>query len=264
MSSRPTTPGAHAASPATPSRAWGSVRTVYLVLSCDVDPDRAGVVAGTPSDRLAWRGMTEGIPALKARLRDVADDEGREPVFTWLLRADEQILELEGAYAWALRAHRRLLASLQDSGDELGWHPHFWRRAAPHAPWVQELADVDWQVEMLRRAHADFATGFAGPPRSVRMGWSYHNNRTYGTLEELGVAVECSAIPGYRTLRRSAPAAKENLFDWYTTPRAPYRPSRADYRRPAREGETSSRLTEVPSFVATSLPWALVSGVQMA
>jgi len=240
------------------------VRTVYLVLSCDVDPDRAGVVPGTPSDRLAWRGMTEGIPALKTRLRDVTDDDGREPVFTWLLRADEQIRELEGSYAWVPRTHRSLLAALQESGDELGWHPHFWRRAAAHAPWIQELADVDWQVEMLRQAHADLEAGFAGRPKSVRMGWSYHNNRTYGTLEELGVAVECSAIPGYRTLRRSVPATKENLFDWYETPGAPYRPSRADYRRPAREGEASSRLLEVPSFVATSLPWALVSGVQMA
>ena len=240
------------------------MRTVYFVLSCDVDPDRAGVVAGTPPDRLAWRGMTEGIPALKARLRDVTDDDGRQPAFTWLLRADEQVRELEGSYAWVLRTHRPLLASLQTSGDELGWHPHFWRRAAADGPWVQELVDVDWQVEMLRRAHADVVTGFAGPPKSVRMGWSYHNNRTYEALEELGVAAECSALPGYRTLRRSASATRENLFDWYVTPRAPYRPSRADYRRPAGEGEASSRLLEVPSFVATSLAWALVSGVQMA
>ena len=240
------------------------MRTVYFVLSCDVDPDRAGVVAGTPPDRLAWRGLTEGIPALKARLRDVTDDDGRQPAFTWLLRADEQVRELEGSYAWVLRTHRPLLASLQESGDELGWHPHFWRRAAADGPWVQELVDVDWQVEMLRRAHADVVTGFAGPPKSVRMGWSYHNNRTYEALEELGVAAECSALPGYRTLRRSASATQENLFDWYVTPRAPYRPARADYRRPAGEGEASSRLLEVPSFVATSLAWALVSGVQMA
>ena len=240
------------------------MHTVYLVLSCDVDPDRAGVVGGTPADRLAWKGMTEGIPALKAGLRGVTDAAGHEPIFTWLLRADEQILQLEGAYAWALRTHRKLLASLQESGDELGWHPHFWRRASPQARWVQELEDVDWQIEMLRRAHADVATGFAGPPKSVRMGWAYHNNRTYRALEDLGLTVECSAIPGYRTLTRRASATRENLFDWYSTPRAPYWPSRADYRRPAREGEASCRLLEVPSFVSTSLPWALASGVQLA
>lgn len=207
--------------------------------------------------------MTEGIPALKARLHGVTDAAGHEPIFTWLLRADQQILEHEGSYAWAVRTQRSLLASLQDSGDELGWHPHFWRRASPQARWVQELEDVDWQVEMLRRAHADLATGFAGPPQSVRMGWAYHNNRTYRTLEDLGITVECSAIPGYRTLTGRAPATPENQFDWYSTPRTPYWPSRADYRRPAREGEASSRLLEVPSFVSTSLPWALASGLQL-
>src|SRR5206468_5336192 len=46
--------------------------------------------------------------------------------------------------------------------------------------------------------------------------------------------------------------------------RAPFRPSRADYRRPVRGGETSYRLLEVPSFVSQSIPWALVSGVQLA
>ncbi len=240
------------------------MRTVYIALSCDVDPDRPGVVDGTPSDRLAWKGMTEGIPTLKTRLRGVTDAAGREPVFTWLLRADEQILELEGSYAWVPRTHRALLASLEQSGDELGWHPHFWRREPAPARWVQELQDVDWQVEMLRRAHADLAGCLAGPPQSVRMGWSYHNNRTYRALEDLGVTVECSALPGYRTLTRRVPATRENLFDWYDTPRAPYWPSRTDYRRPARNGEEPSRLLEVPSFVSTSLPWALAGGLQLA
>jgi hypothetical protein len=237
---------------------------VYLVLSCDVDPDRPGVVAGTPADRLAWKGMTEGIPSLKAGLRGLTDDAGREPVFTWLLRADEQVREMEGAYAWVPAAHRPFLDSLRQSGDELGWHPHFWRRASPAGRWVQELADEEWQLTMLRRAHAELASSFAGPPRSVRMGWSYHNDRTCAALEELGVAVDCSPLPGYRTLTGGSPAIRENLFDWYATPREPYRPSRADCRRPARDGEASGRLLELPSFVAASLPWALVSGVQMA
>ncbi len=240
------------------------MRTVYIVLGCDVDPDRAGVVEGTPSERLAWRGMTEGIPALKARLRGLTDAAGHEPVFTWLLRADEQVRELEGAYSWVPRTHRSLLDSLAQSGDELGWHPHFWRREPAGQRWVQELEDVDWQVEMLRKAHAALASSFTGPPQSVRMGWSYHNNRTYRAMEDLGLAVECSALPGYRTLTRRLPATRENLFDWYVTPRAPYRPSHADYRRPAREGETSSRLLEAPSFVSASLPWALAGGLQLA
>src|SRR5438094_326431 len=60
------------------------------------------------------------------------------------------------------------------------------------------------------------------------------------------------------------PTGSENRFDWYASPRAPFRPSRADYRRAVRGGETAYRLLEVPSFVSESIPWALVSGLQLA
>jgi len=241
-----------------------SVRTVYIVISCDADPDREGFLDGVPHDTLAWRGLTEGIPAVKNLLHGLTDSAGREPTFTWLLRADEQVRALEGEYAWVVRTHTSLLHALQQSGDELGWHPHFWRRETPQGPWFQELEDVDWQVEMLHQAHRDLATCFPGAPKSVRMGWAYHNNRTYAALEALGVTVDLSALPGYRTLTRQAPTRSENLFDWYATPRVPFRPSRADYRRPVRGGETSCRLLEVPSFVSGSIFWGLVSGLQLA
>jgi hypothetical protein len=207
--------------------------------------------------------MTEGIPAVKELLHGVTDSAGREPVFTWLLRADEQVRQLQGEYGWVVRTHQSLLRSLQESGDELGWHPHFWRRDTKAGPWFQELEDVDWQVEMLHEAHRDLATCFPGAVQSVRMGWAYHNNRTYRALEELGVAVDLSALPGYRTLTQKPRARSENLFDWHSTPRAPFKPSRTDYRRPAREGEGSCRLLEVPSFVSTSLAWSLVGGLQL-
>ena len=239
-------------------------RTAYVVISCDTDPDRAGFLDGVPSGSLAWRGMTEGIPAIKDLLHGVKDSTGREPAFTWLLRADEQVRQLEGDYGWVVRTHEALLRSLQQSGDELGWHPHFWRRAGEHGPWLQEIEDIDWQVEMLHEAHAGLATCFPGAPKSVRMGWAYHNNRTYRALEDLGVTVDLSAIPGYQTVTRKPPARRENLFDWHSTPRRPFRPSRADYRRPARGDERSCQVLEVPSFVSGSVSWSLVSGLQLA
>ena len=185
-------------------------------------------------------------------------------MFTWFLRADEQIRQLQGEYGWFVQSQPTLLRSLQESGDELGWHPHFWRCDTESGAWFQEIEDVAWQVDMLHRAHRDLTTRLPGALKSVRMGWSYHNNGTCAALEALGIAVDLSAIPGLRTLTRRPPARGENLFDWHSTPRAPYRPSQADYRRPARGRETSHRLLEVPSFVSTSMPWALVGGVQLA
>jgi len=40
------------------------------------------------------------------------------------------------------------------------------------------------------------------------MGWAYHNNRTYAALEQLGLKVDLSALPGYRTLTAVAAAAQ--------------------------------------------------------
>lgn len=238
-----------------------AVRTVYIVIGCDVDPDRAGLL-DVPPGRLTWRGATEGLPAIKQIVHGLTDSRGRGPVFTWFLRADDQVRQLCGAYDWFVRTHQPLLRSLQESGDELAWHPHFWRRADQNGTWAQEIADVDWQVDMLRRAHAALVAAFPGPLHSVRMGWGYHNDRTIQTLADLGITVDLSAVPGFRTLLRSA--KRENLFDWRTTPQTPYRPSRADYRRPAQGQEQASRLLEVPGFVSTSPLWGLVSGVQLA
>ena len=96
------------------------------------------------------------------------------------------------------------------------------------------------------------------------MGWDYHNPQTYNTLEELGVTVEFSAIPGMRTQSGLTRKRAENLFDWYMTPRHPYYPSRADYRRPAGDDETPSTLMEAPNFVSPSRFWGLLSGLQLA
>lgn len=240
------------------------MRTVYVVISCDVDPDRERLLEGVGPDRLYWRGVTEGIPALKQSVRGLQDSAGREPVFTWFIRADEQIREMQGSYAWFPRAHEGLLREVAITGDELGWHPHFWRRDPETGRWYQELDDRDWQLAMLRAAHAELAAALPDGVRSVRMGWSYHNDATIAALQELGVTVDLSALPGFATLGANAPRRGENLYDWCITPRTPYQPSRADYRRPPGAGEVALQLLEVPSYVSSSRLWSLMSGLQMA
>ena len=238
--------------------------TVYVVIGCDADPDRKDLLERVPSGSLTWRGLTEGIPLLKSSLKGVRDSTGREPIFTWLLRADEQIRDLHGEYAAIARMYRPLLQTLQQSGDELGWHPHFWRRDGAGESWFQEVEDVDWQVDMLKKAHADLAPCLPDGVKSVRMGWDYHNDRTYRALEDLGIVVDFSAIPGLRTFIGTPPTRGENFFDWHSSPRIPFRPSREDYRRPVEGGANQSRLLEVPNFVSTSAVWGLASGLQLA
>jgi hypothetical protein len=217
-----------------------------------------------PPGTLTWHGMTEGIPAVKQSLSGLTDGVGREPVFTWLLRADEQVRQVHGDFAWVANTHGALLRALQRGGDELGWHPHFWRRETTAGPWFQETADVPWQLSMLHDAHAALAKALPSPVRSVRMGWNYHNNETFAALDKLGISVEFSAVPGMRTFHGRPPVRAENSFDWQATPRRPFYPSRADYRREPRGAERPFGLLELPNFVSTSHVWAMMSGVQLA
>jgi hypothetical protein len=239
------------------------VRAVYIVVGCDVDPDRAALLNGASNTVLTWRGATEGIPAAKTLLRGLTDIAGREPAFTWFLRADDQVRQVHGAYAWFVEAHEPMLRSLEQSGDELGWHPHFWRYEAAADRWFQEIDDIGWQLDMLRQAHRHFAPRLPQGLHSVRMGWGYQNDRTCETLEELGIAVDASSLPGFHTVVGEQRLDRENLFDWRDSPRVPYRPSQADYRRPPRGQERPRRLLEIPSFVSRSRLWGLAGGVQL-
>jgi hypothetical protein len=117
---------------------------------------------------------------------------------------------------------------------------------------------------MLLQAHRAFVAVLPGRPKSVRMGWDYHNNLTFRTLQQLGVAVDFSALPGLRTDWRASNRTQENLFDWFETPRLPYFPSTSDYRRPPRSGDDSCTLLEVPTFTSTSWIWGMICGLQLA
>ncbi len=236
---------------------------VPIVIGCDTDPDREGFVGSLPSDRLVWNGMLEGIPALKREVADVLDDRGSAPRFTWLIRADEQVLELHGRYAWCLETHRDFFAGLVASGDALGWHPHFWKRDATTGRWYQEVEDGNWQVRMLHEAHlALLRAGLT--PASVRMGWTYHTSETFNALDALGVRLEFSPFPGLRSYREQPKRRDENQFDWFVTPTQSFHASRRDPRVAARAGEQACRMLTLPCWVAQQPLWGLAAGAQMA
>lgn len=236
---------------------------VPIVIGCDTDPDREGFVGPLPSDRLVWNGMLEGIPALKREVADIRDDRSAPPRFTWLVRADEQVQQLHGSYAWCLETHREFFDGLVKSGDALGWHPHFWRRDVKSQRWYQEVEDRPWQLQMLQEAH--LALVKAGlTPASVRMGWTYHNADTFNALDALGVRLEFSPFPGLRSYREVARTRDENQFDWSRTPTQSFFASRRDPRVAARAGEEACRMLTLPCWVAQHPFWGFAAGVQMA
>ncbi len=179
------------------------------------------------------------------------------------MRADEQVNIINDDYAWVIRKYDKILKALESSGDELGWHPHFFRINAGSGNWHQEVFDINWQLQMLQDALEAYNTAMAGHPVSVRMGWDYHNNCHYAkTRSSWESRSEFSALPGLKT--RAAAGAKDiyNIFDWFNSPRIPYVPSAIDYRRAARISEKSLDILEIPIFTSSSFIWGLISGLQ--
>ncbi len=241
-----------------------STNTLYIIIGCDTDPDRPSFVDGADDDCGSWRGVEEGISLYKELISDLKDSAGNEPKTTWLLRVDEQVKTIKGDYTWVLKRYERGLKALEADGDELGWHPHFYKYDKEGKVWFQEVNDSAWQVEMLDEAYRAYQAAFPGRAKSVRMGWDFHNGATMKKLSELGVKAEFSALPGLRTNMPIGTKRVYNIFDWYISPRNPYFPSSADYRRGSRGDEKPLDILEIPIFISPSLMWGLISGAQFA
>jgi hypothetical protein len=180
------------------------------------------------------------------------------------LRVDFQVKEMCGAYDYILTEHNGFLLDLERAGDELAWHPHFWDYDTSRGVWYQNHEDVDWQVTMLEDAFEAYQRNLPGRGSTVRMGWSYHNNRTFGTLDRLGVRTDISGCPGLKISPRDTKRRLSNFYDWSITPRRPYYPSAEDYRREATAGERSLTILALPNFVCRSAFWGLVSGLVLS
>lgn len=239
-------------------------KELIIIIGCDTDPDRESFVGKLPTDRLVWRGMTEGIPRAKERLARLPDSDGNPPRFSWCLRVDHQVNQLHGAYNWVLSTHRDFLLQLEQAGDELSWHPHFWRYDQEQKVWYQEYWDRAFQLTMLAEAYSAYQAVLPGRAQTVRMGWGYHNTQTFAKMQEMGVKVEYSAIPGLKILPQHDRVRSSNYFDWSLSPDRPYFPTVSDYRREAAPGENAFTLVEIPVFVSHSLFWGVGAGLQLA
>ena len=198
---------------------------VNLVVTVDVDND--GAAAGATS--LAWTSI-EWLPALKEIF------ERLDVCVTWFVRADNQLMAVYGTAAYVLLEHEALWSRVVGPEDELGWLPHVYRWCRQTRRYVCERDPARF-VDQLKAAHSDLTSqgyGFT----SVRIGDGYHCNATMQAVEDLGLRVDSTAIPG----RKRGDGSR--VSDWVPTPNHPYHPSRADYRV---AGATDRReLLEVP------------------
>lgn len=232
-------------------------RKLIIVIGVDCDPDRprfGGPRYDARRSPLRWRGIAEGILLLQERLQKIENSSGARIKLTLFLRSDAQIEEIYGSAAWPVLEYAEMWRSLEKQGHELAWHPHLWRWNSEWECWFQETRDSEWIGECLTIGHAGISGALGKNPASCHMGWTFHNNFTMRTLSRLGVGIDISACPG--VYNEGAPSdygtRYDNMIDWLGAPRTWYRPSVADYRRPAHAGKAELGIIELPKFTSES------------
>jgi hypothetical protein len=187
--------------------------------------------------------LTEGVPALRRALEKSAFTRRHGPLpITWLLRSDRQILGIYGDAAFCYRQFEALWDSERALGSDLGWHPHLYRWETATGSWESYLNRGDGdEVDVLESCLAALRAHM--PVRVVRTGWDYHSNTLMRFFDESGLVADASPIPG------SVQIGGGWTHDWDDTPRVPYHPSCADYRRPARAGEDAHGIIVLPTLV---------------
>ncbi len=103
--------------------------------------------------------------------------------------------------------------------------------------------------DCLRQGYETLTARMGQAPATSRMGWEFHNDLTMHTLNELGLRVDFSAVPGRYTpggLVDSTGGMFHGWVDWRGTSDDPYQPAAVDYRRPAKSMEDALNIVELP------------------
>jgi hypothetical protein len=228
------------------------MKVVDVILVCDADPDRErfGAPACDENGPLEWKGVEFGVPKLLEGLKLFHDDDGVQPKFSWLIRSDRQIASLMGHEDGAYVQYQDIWERCRSRGDELGWHPHYWRWK--RGCWQQESEDLQWQEQTLRRAHAALAQRFE--IKTVKMGWCFMNLATMDTLRALGVSCDVSGMPmQYYRPADVGGQPRYGAYDWRRTGHDPYWASRGDYQCGSSIEPGTKGLIELPVTVGHSV-----------
>jgi hypothetical protein len=170
--------------------------------------------------------------------------------FTWLIRADRHVGATFGDPAWAIKHCLSEWAKAQERGDEFGWmmYPAY----SVDANWRQAYRDESLLVELVEEGYAAFQSS-ATAPRTMLMGWRGHRQRSMQRINDLGIQVDLSALPGWYTETRLGAVPSLGACDWEITPPRPFHPSASDYRRPiVYRGDLALELLEVPPVLVQS------------
>jgi glycosyltransferase involved in cell wall biosynthesis len=206
------------------------LETIPVVLCFDIEPDARAPEGRKPGPREGFEKLFPLVTAMRDRL---ASASGQSTAFTWCLRIDPQIAEIYGSSTWLADRYERELTELGGAGDEFGLHPHSWRW---QGRWVSDAADPDWVSHCIDVGLDGYRKTFGQPCRVHKHGDNFMSTAVARQLDEAGVAVDLSIVPGMPAARSLSPMEETTgwLPDTRTVPSHVYRPARDDFRLPDR------------------------------
>lgn len=207
-----------------------------IVLCCDVDPILPQHLREVPGANV-WKCLENIENLVIAKRKEL-------PPITWLIRCDESVRFCTAKFASGFFANQALWETLLSDGHELGWHFHPMSFSDEHKcftfdpdpPWLPAARDalsINFNVQL------------------TRTGWDYASNLLFQRLEELGIVMDLSALPGNIIWQWVGPDKIE--IDWLRAPTSAYHPSRQDYQRP---GEL--RILELPVAQFRNSPLGII------
>lgn len=198
-------------------------RTVFVVLSIDVEPDfppefieQLEFVAHRKPNY-----MYHHFKAVADRLEDLHYMGAR---WNWMVRADNLMKIVHENCAYMFDAFSKEFRRILAFNDEIGFHPHPYEYI--EGSWGQQK-DQTRQIRILQEGY-DAVASLGFRLKSVRTGWDTMNSEMMSLLDSMGFVSDMSALPG---MAREDILAKYS-YDWSETPEFPYHPSRTDYQQP--------------------------------
>lgn len=204
--------------------------SIALTFDAEMDAFDASIVSPASPE---WRGIEDGIPIIAQVLAGVLDSYRQQAVATWFVRCDDQIESITGSPSYLFERYVSLWQSRQRLGDEIAFHPHLYRENS--GSWLQDNDPQSLNAHVHRSYSAMRSAGFCS--KTSRIGEAFSNNAVVNALEECGIEIDSTAMPG--RVRLDA----QRSLDWSGTPTRRYHPAVNDYRVP---GDPCRKLLEVP------------------
>ena len=217
----------------------------------DVEPDDFFVARDTTE---RWPGFERGVLWTEALRSQLSRDTGNAAKFCWGFRLDSQIRDAWGKADWPLTTYRDCIDSFRLHGDAIGIHTHLYRWTGDTQGWLIDQGNRDWVRSNVELSIETFRNTLGRDPAFFRFGDRWMSHEAMSWLDDAGIPFDLSLEPGLSsvpTLHRGRPHTG-SIPDQRAVPRHPYRPSRADFRRPDTTGQ--SRIVEIPATTGRVRP----------